>query len=59
MQTQESKIDAGKAMDNGLGVMESNGIESEVQDDSNRSGNDTDTDDAYIRPIYDEEPMAK
>ncbi|GJR31225.1 hypothetical protein Tco_1107457 [Tanacetum coccineum] len=33
--------------------------ESTVQDDSNRSGNDTDTDDADIRPIYDEEPMAE
>ncbi|GJT77756.1 hypothetical protein Tco_1044481 [Tanacetum coccineum] len=36
---------------------QSNGIESEVQDESNRSGNDTDTDDADIKPIYDEEPM--
>ncbi|GKB96289.1 hypothetical protein Tco_0982426 [Tanacetum coccineum] len=27
--------------------------------ESNRSGNDTDTDDADIRPIYDEEPMAE
>ncbi|GKD78667.1 hypothetical protein Tco_1341288 [Tanacetum coccineum] len=32
---------------------------SEVQDESSRSGNDTDTDDADIRPIYDEEPMAE
>nr|GEV49920.1 gypsy/Ty3 retroelement polyprotein [Tanacetum cinerariifolium] len=32
---------------------------SEVQDDNSRPGNDTDADDAYIRPIYDEEPMAK
>ncbi|GJV70266.1 hypothetical protein Tco_1485775 [Tanacetum coccineum] len=31
----------------------------EMQDDSSRSGNDTDTDDANIRPIYDEEPMAE
>ncbi|GJT71159.1 hypothetical protein Tco_1030445 [Tanacetum coccineum] len=35
-----------------------NGIESEVQDESSRSGNDTNVDDADIRPIYDEEPMA-
>ncbi|GJT12350.1 hypothetical protein Tco_0859392 [Tanacetum coccineum] len=34
-----------------------NGTESEVQDESSMSGNDTDTDDADIRPIYDEEPM--
>ncbi|GJU21508.1 hypothetical protein Tco_1154850 [Tanacetum coccineum] len=39
--------------------MESNGTKSEVQDDSSRSGNDTDDDDADIRPIYDEEPMAE
>ncbi|GKA14558.1 putative reverse transcriptase domain-containing protein [Tanacetum coccineum] len=34
-------------------------FESEVQDDSSRSGNNTDADDANIRPIYDEEPMAE
>ncbi|GJR52712.1 hypothetical protein Tco_1403233 [Tanacetum coccineum] len=59
LQTQESKIDTGKAVDNGLVVMESNGIELTVQDDNNRLGNDTDTEDADIRPIYDEEPMAE
>ncbi|GJW74653.1 hypothetical protein Tco_0134023 [Tanacetum coccineum] len=59
MQTQESKIHTGKAVDNGLVVMERNGTESEVQDDSSRSGNDTDADDADIRPIYDEESMAE
>ncbi|GJS77971.1 hypothetical protein Tco_0727852 [Tanacetum coccineum] len=57
MQTQESKIDMGKAVDDALVVIESSGTESEVQDDNNRSGNDTDADDADIRPIYDEEPM--
>ncbi|GJW42468.1 hypothetical protein Tco_0071267 [Tanacetum coccineum] len=57
MQPQESKIDMGKALDNGLVVIESNGTESEVQDDSSRSRNDTDADDADIKPIYDEEPM--
>ncbi|GJX98502.1 hypothetical protein Tco_0355521 [Tanacetum coccineum] len=59
MQTQESKIDTGKAVDDDLVVTESSGTESEVQDDSSRSGNDTDADDADIRPIYDEEPMAE
>ncbi|GJV73799.1 hypothetical protein Tco_1493794 [Tanacetum coccineum] len=33
--------------------------DSTVQDDNSRSGNDTDADDADIRTIYDEEPMAK
>ncbi|GKE18443.1 hypothetical protein Tco_1426020 [Tanacetum coccineum] len=59
MQTQKSKIDLGKAVDADLVIIESSGIESEVQDESSRSGNDTDTDDADIRLIYDEEPMAK
>ncbi|GKA92226.1 hypothetical protein Tco_0814151 [Tanacetum coccineum] len=59
MHTQESKIDTGKVVENSLVIMESNGTESEVQDNSSRSGNDTDADDADIRPIYDEEPMAE
>ncbi|GKG31998.1 hypothetical protein Tco_0426948, partial [Tanacetum coccineum] len=59
IQTQESKIDTGKVVDDDLVVIESSGTESEVQDDSNRSGNDTDADDADIRPIYNEEPMAE
>ncbi|GJU00529.1 hypothetical protein Tco_1110867 [Tanacetum coccineum] len=59
MQTQESKIDTGKAVDADLVVTESSGTESEVQDDISRSRNDTDADDADIKPIYDEEPMAE
>ncbi|GJV10882.1 hypothetical protein Tco_1352423 [Tanacetum coccineum] len=35
------------------------GTDSIVQDDSSRSGNDTDANDANIRPIYDEEAMAE
>ncbi|GJW21590.1 hypothetical protein Tco_0032212 [Tanacetum coccineum] len=57
LQTQESKIDTGKAVAEALVVTESSGTESEVQDDNSRPGNDTDVDDADIRPIYDEEPM--
>ncbi|GJR15968.1 hypothetical protein Tco_0798620 [Tanacetum coccineum] len=59
METQESKIDTSKAVDADLVFTESSGTESEVQDDSSRSGNDTDADDADIRPIYDEETMAE
>ncbi|GJQ93174.1 hypothetical protein Tco_0004313 [Tanacetum coccineum] len=59
IQTQESKIGMGKAVDADLVITESSGTESEVQDDNNRSRNDTDADDADIRPIYDEEPMAE
>ncbi|GJV85159.1 hypothetical protein Tco_1525057 [Tanacetum coccineum] len=54
MQTQESKIDTGKAVDDDLVVTESSGTELEVKDDNSMSENDTD-----IRPIYDEEPMAE
>ncbi|GKA54934.1 hypothetical protein Tco_0753883 [Tanacetum coccineum] len=53
------KIDTGKALDADLVDTESIRTDSTVQDDSSRSGNDTYADDADIRPIYDEEPMAK
>ncbi|GJW37326.1 hypothetical protein Tco_0060246 [Tanacetum coccineum] len=59
MQTQESKIDTGKALDADLVDTKSIRTDSTVQDDNSRSGNDTDADDADIRPIYDEEPMAE
>ncbi|GJX65190.1 hypothetical protein Tco_0299533 [Tanacetum coccineum] len=48
-----------KALDASLVVIESSGTDSEVHDESSWSGNDTDVDDADIRPIYDEEPMAE
>ncbi|GJS59115.1 hypothetical protein Tco_0653899 [Tanacetum coccineum] len=54
MKMQESKVDTGKALDVGLVVTESSRIESGKQDTSSRSGNDTNIDDADIRPIYDE-----
>ncbi|GJX14395.1 hypothetical protein Tco_0206153 [Tanacetum coccineum] len=59
MQTEESKIDTGKIVDADLVDIESIRTDSTVQDESSRSGNDTDVDDADIRPIYDEEPMAE
>ncbi|GJR54612.1 hypothetical protein Tco_1405133 [Tanacetum coccineum] len=59
MQTQENKADLGKALDADLVVTESSGTKSRKQDTSSRSGNDTDANDAYIRPIYDEEPMTE
>ncbi|GKB57370.1 hypothetical protein Tco_0913556 [Tanacetum coccineum] len=40
-------------------TQETSGTKTEVQDDTSRLGNDTDADDADIRPIYDEEPMAE
>ncbi|GKD37459.1 hypothetical protein Tco_1257666 [Tanacetum coccineum] len=38
---------------------QSSETESDLQDESSRSGNDTNTDDIDIRPIYDEEPMVR
>ncbi|GJT00434.1 hypothetical protein Tco_0821603 [Tanacetum coccineum] len=51
MQTQENKIDKGKALDADLVVTESSGTKFEVQDDSSRLGNDTDVDDIDIKLI--------
>ncbi|GJT38661.1 hypothetical protein Tco_0938526 [Tanacetum coccineum] len=59
MQMQKSNIDTGTTVYADLVVTESSGTKLEVQDDSSRSGNDTDVDDANIRPIYDKEPMDK
>ncbi|GKG32695.1 hypothetical protein Tco_0430205, partial [Tanacetum coccineum] len=56
---QKSNIDTGTTVYVDLVITESSGTELEVQDDNSRSGNDTDVDDANIRPIYDEEPMDK
>ncbi|GJY22186.1 hypothetical protein Tco_0394752 [Tanacetum coccineum] len=59
IQTIEGKIDTSNALDASLVNTESIGIESKEQDTSSRSRNDAHADDAYIRPIYDEEPMAE
>ncbi|GJZ60078.1 hypothetical protein Tco_0615894 [Tanacetum coccineum] len=59
IQTQEGNVNMSKAWDTGLVVTKSNGTESGKQDESSPSGNDTDTDDADIRPSYDIEPMVK
>ncbi|GKF47525.1 hypothetical protein Tco_0137327, partial [Tanacetum coccineum] len=48
-----------KALDADLVDTESIRTDSTVQDDSSMSGNDTDADDANIRPIYNEEPMTE
>ncbi|GKB80594.1 hypothetical protein Tco_0947489 [Tanacetum coccineum] len=62
IQTTEEKIDTSNALDVldvGSVIIESNGTESKEQDTSSRSGNDAHVDDADIRPIYNEEPMAE
>ncbi|GKE93436.1 hypothetical protein Tco_1574531 [Tanacetum coccineum] len=59
MQTIEENVDTSKALDACLVDTESTGTESKEHDISSRSGNDAHADDADIRPIYNEEPMAE
>ncbi|GKF38381.1 hypothetical protein Tco_0118442 [Tanacetum coccineum] len=62
MQTTEEKTDTSNtldALDASSVIIESNGTESKEQDTSSRSGNNAHVDDADIRPISDEEPMAE
>ncbi|GJX38134.1 hypothetical protein Tco_0251437, partial [Tanacetum coccineum] len=58
-QTQESKIDTGKAVDANLVDTESIRTDSIVQDESSRSGNDTDADDADISPYMTKSQMLR
>nr|GFB32259.1 hypothetical protein [Tanacetum cinerariifolium]GFB41036.1 hypothetical protein [Tanacetum cinerariifolium] len=57
MQSKERKDNSSKALDVGLVVTESNETESERHVLSNRSGNDTHTDDADINSVNDKQPM--
>nr|GEV80852.1 ribonuclease H-like domain-containing protein [Tanacetum cinerariifolium] len=59
MQTTEEKVDTSKALEASLVETESSGTDSRGHDTSSRSGNDPRVDDAYIKPVYDEEPMAE
>nr|GEY77843.1 hypothetical protein [Tanacetum cinerariifolium]GEY96409.1 hypothetical protein [Tanacetum cinerariifolium] len=59
MKTTEEKVDTSKALDASLVNTESSWTESGKQDTSSSSGNDVDADDADIKPVYDEEPMAE
>nr|GFB21038.1 hypothetical protein [Tanacetum cinerariifolium] len=55
----EEKVDTSKALDASLVNIERSGTESGKQDTSNRIRNDKHVDDAEIRPMYNEEPMAE
>ncbi|GJX13294.1 hypothetical protein Tco_0205052 [Tanacetum coccineum] len=59
MQTTEEKDDLSTTLDASLVDTESSETESKEQDTRSRSGNDVHADDADLRPIYDEEPMAE
>ncbi|GKD04058.1 hypothetical protein Tco_1179032 [Tanacetum coccineum] len=59
IQKTEENVDTSKALDASLVDTESSRTKSKEQDTSSRSGNDAHADDADIRPIYDEEPMAE
>nr|GFA66060.1 hypothetical protein [Tanacetum cinerariifolium]GFB14670.1 hypothetical protein [Tanacetum cinerariifolium] len=59
MQTTEEKVDTSKALDASSVDTKSSRTESKEHVTSSRSGNDAHDDNADIRPIYDEEPMAE
>nr|GFA63264.1 hypothetical protein [Tanacetum cinerariifolium] len=59
MQTTEEKVETSKALDASSVNTKSSRTESKEQDTSNISRNDAHDDDADIKPIYDEEPMAE
>ncbi|GJS84601.1 hypothetical protein Tco_0751142 [Tanacetum coccineum] len=59
MQTTEDKVDSSKALDASLVDTKSSRTTLKEQDTSSKSGNDAHADDADIRPMYDEEPMAE
>nr|GEZ17802.1 hypothetical protein [Tanacetum cinerariifolium] len=57
--TTEEKVDTSKALDASSVDTESSRTESKGHDTRSSSGNDAHDDVAYIRPIYDEEPMVE
>nr|GEX60039.1 hypothetical protein [Tanacetum cinerariifolium] len=57
--TTDRKVDTSKVLDASLVDTESSVTESREQDTSSRSGNNTDADGTYMKPVYDEEPMAE
>nr|GEU31922.1 retrovirus-related Pol polyprotein from transposon TNT 1-94 [Tanacetum cinerariifolium] len=57
MQSKDRKVDSSKALHVGLIVSESNETESKRHVSSNRSRNDTHTDDADINSVNDKQPM--
>ncbi|GKD14002.1 hypothetical protein Tco_1198409 [Tanacetum coccineum] len=59
MRTTKEKDDLSTALDASLVDTESSETESKEQDTRSRSGNDAHADDADLRPIYNEEPMAE
>ncbi|GJU54349.1 hypothetical protein Tco_1228063 [Tanacetum coccineum] len=59
MQSKEGNVDSSKALDAGLVVTESNETESKRHVLSNRSGNDTHTNDPDINSMNDKQPMAE
>ncbi|GKE32955.1 hypothetical protein Tco_1452277, partial [Tanacetum coccineum] len=59
IQKTEGEVDTSKALDASMVNTKNSRIASGEQDTNSRPGNDAHTDDADIRPIYDEEPMAK
>ncbi|GJT23307.1 hypothetical protein Tco_0893244 [Tanacetum coccineum] len=59
MHTTDEEGDTSKELNASLVETKSSGTNMEKQDTSSISGNDADVDDADIKPVYDEEPLAE
>ncbi|GKD74107.1 hypothetical protein Tco_1332389 [Tanacetum coccineum] len=59
MLTIMEKVDTSTTLDASFVDIKSSGTKLKEHDASSRPGNDAHADDAYIKPIYDEEPMAE
>nr|GEW37812.1 hypothetical protein [Tanacetum cinerariifolium] len=59
MKTTEKEVDTSKALDASLVNTKNSGTKYGKQDTRSSLGNDADADDTYIKPVYDEEPMAE
>nr|GFA69774.1 hypothetical protein [Tanacetum cinerariifolium] len=59
MQTTKKEVNTSTTLDASLVDTKSSGTKSGEQDTRSRSGNDAHANDADIKPIYDEEPMAE
>ncbi|GKC79585.1 hypothetical protein Tco_1130359 [Tanacetum coccineum] len=59
MQSKEGKVESSKALDASLVVTECSETKSDKQDTSSKSRNDTDIEDADIRPVNDQVPFVE
>ncbi|GJU85543.1 hypothetical protein Tco_1293089 [Tanacetum coccineum] len=59
IETKKGKVDMSKPLDSSLVITERSKTKFKEQNTSSSSMNDADADDADIKPVYDEEPLAE